>query len=246
MEDSEKSHIDLEKIRREYDGIAAIWDDQDRWHKYTQSRIREFIHRFFKELGGNQRYRILNAGSGGNDYGLQGYQLHVDIAASRLKEIPNSLISNIEQIPLADQEFDICLCVGSVINYCDSVRAVQEFRRLLKPGGWLILEFENSKSFEFLFRRAFNQSACIVETFYQNRIEELWVYSERHMEGILRTNGFNLTGLERFHILSPLAYRLTNNPNVSSVIAPFDSLVRFVPYVGKFCSNVILSCERKP
>jgi SAM-dependent methyltransferase len=241
-----ESRIDLEKVRAEYDEIAAIWDDHDRWHKYTQYFIKQFIDDFWRRRIEGKEYTILNAGSGGNDYGLKGSQVHVDIAASRLRNTPNSLVSSIEEIPLDDNQFDLCLCVGSVINYCDAVKAVQEFGRLLKAKGLLMLEFENSRSFEFLLEPSFGQSAYIVETFYQNRVEEIWVFSETYVKSLLEVNGFKIIALKRFHIISPLVYRLTKNPNFSSAFAVLDGFARFVPCLRRFSSNIILVCERNP
>jgi SAM-dependent methyltransferase len=238
--------IDPESVRSEYNSINEIWARGDRWHQFTRSTISRFVLNFFSGLSSGQKLRVLNAGSGGNDYGLMGHeQLHVDIAELKIQGIPNSLIANVEEMPLNDNDFDICLCVGSVLNYCDPVKAIQEFSRLVKPQGKLILEFEASKCFEFIFHSSFNQSAALVETFYLGNRERLWVYSEDYILAILHLNGFVLTDLQRFHIISPLVYALTRNSGFASCFAALDRILSWFPFLNKFSANIILSCEKR-
>ena len=66
---------------------------------------------------------------------------------------------------LKDHELDFILCVGSVINYTDALCTIQEFSRILNSGGYLILEFENSYSFEYFLTNSFKKKANIVNTF---------------------------------------------------------------------------------
>jgi SAM-dependent methyltransferase len=239
------STIDIEKVRQKYNRIGSIWDKNDRWHNYTRNLIQNYLVNFLRHTSTDCEYKILNAGSGGNDYGIKCFeQLHVDIAETKLRGIPNSLISNIEDIPIDGDQFDICICVGSVINYCDATRVIQEFSRLLKPHGYLLLEFECSKSFEFIFKDSFNKSACITNTFYQNSVEELWIYSERYIKGLLQMNKFVINQLRRFHIISPLVYRITQDSNFASGYSRFDSIACKIPFLKTFAGNIILSCEK--
>ena len=70
---------------------------------------------------------MLNAGSGGSIYnGISGKFFHVDISDKFIKELPNSYVASIENLPFNTNFFDTAICVGSVINYCDALTALSE------------------------------------------------------------------------------------------------------------------------
>ena len=236
--------IDSEKVRKRYNDIKDIWNKEDMWHGYTRWRIHRFLQFFFRDKP-VEGCKLLNAGSGGNDYGLNDIeQFHVDIAESKIKHFSNSLISNIERMPIKNDEFDYCLCVGSVINYCDAAAVIQEFRRVLKQDGYLILEFEGSKSFEFIFKSSFDRTASIAETFYQGSVEQIWIYSERYLKSLLQDNGFRILMVERFHIFSPIVYRMSKNPNLAARFVRLDLVANFIPVLRTFAANIILTCVK--
>ncbi len=92
------------------------------------------------------------------------------------------MIGSIEKIPLADNVFDFIICVGSVLNYCDPMKVMEEFRRVLKNTGYLILEFESSRTFELILKHDYNKSAVFVETFYKGGTEKIWYFSEDYIK----------------------------------------------------------------
>lgn len=47
-------------------------------------------------------------------------------------------VSEAEDLPFADGEFDVCLCVLSLNFFRDASRAIGEAARVLKPGGWFM------------------------------------------------------------------------------------------------------------
>lgn len=237
--------IELSLVRRRYNEISEIWDPSDKWHAYTRVQIQGFLRRHLQIESTNGEQRILNAGSGGNDYDLvPELQVHADIADRKLGNTINSVVANTEALPFRNSSFDYCLCVGSVINYCDAAAVIAEFGRVLKPGGILLLEFENSRSLEYVFQPCFGRSATIVETFYQKCIERIWVYSEKYITRLIDASHFRVSDLHRFHIISPLLYRITKNPEFSSNFGRLDRWAKGIPLVRLCSSNVILACER--
>lgn len=240
MESKEDSQIDPAEVAKRFNSLPNIWNKTDKWHWYTYERIRRFIQKY-SLMHPTNNYRILNAGSGGNSYGInEKYITHVDIATTKINHLPKYLVSNIESINFVDKSFDEVICVGSVINYCDPFKAINELSRVLKRKGVLILEFENSYTFELLGKDNFNRSATFIKSFYNHKVEEIWYYSERMINILLLENGLKINKRERFHIISPLIYRLTKNENISSRFCYTDRLFRSIPFVNKFSSNVIL------
>jgi hypothetical protein len=238
--------IDLEKVAKKYNEIDDIWNPKDIWHQKTRIAISAFINKHLQiEDLNHKKVKILNAGSGGNNYNLNdNNMLHVDIANKKICQKPHFLVSNIENISLPDKSFEIVICVGEAINYCDAMRVINEISRLMQSGARLILEFENSLSWEFIFTREFNRRATITKTFYNCTDEKIWVYSEEYICGLLKLNSLKKLKISRFHQLSPLLYRLTKNQKISSLVFSFDNIVKFIPIIRRFSSNVIILAQK--
>jgi SAM-dependent methyltransferase len=245
MSRRDSNQLNPKQIFDEYNTDDDIWPSNDKWHQYTKKRIENFIKKVLNDTKFTQKQQILNAGSGGNEYGLTNFDhYHVDITERAIRNRKQYLVSTIENIPLQEQLFDVCLCVGSVINYCDALRTINEFYRLLRPGGILLLEFENSNNLEFIFKKCFKKSAHIATTFYKLREHKLWVYSEEYITNLITVNNFKIISLERLHILSPLLYRICKDENFASKFANLDDLFRYVPIIRKFSCNIILACSK--
>lgn len=160
---------------------------------------------------------MLNAGSAGNDYEIDCKKhIHVDLIEKNIINKPYHIIGTIEKLPLKNSEIDFILCVGSVINYTDAMCTIQEFSRILDTSGYLILEFENSYSFEYFLTSSFKKNANVVSTFYKNKEEKVWVYSHKFIEELLALNNFKIIKSKNFHILSPLIYRFYKNEKIAS------------------------------
>lgn len=164
--------FDANEIKAFYERVDTEWPKNDKWHNLNQKEIKKFIYRVPL-----QNCKILNAGSGGNNYDLNVDMYHVDVAESKIKNYKNHIVSNIENMPFDDNSFDIVICVGSVLNYCDALKAINEMARVLSKNGLLILEFENSYSFEFKNTKAYKANAAVVTTNYFNTPHRMWVYS---------------------------------------------------------------------
>jgi hypothetical protein len=237
--------IDLQNVKKEYLKKNDIWPQRDKWHYYSYKTIGAFIYKNVMKLKIPIDIDIINLGSGGNPYCFEEKNmLHVDIVGKNIINKQRSLISNIEKIDVSNNSYHCCLCVGSVINYTDALRSIKEIARILKDGGYLFLEFENSKSFEFYNTNDYNKSATIVETFYQGEKEKLWVYSESFVKQILNDYKFNILDIRRFHIVSPLIYRLNKNSIKASRFSKLDNFVSHIPIISKNASNVILIAQK--
>lgn len=245
MDNKRPSELCTNQVHDEYNSDESIWIPEDKWHCLTKSRIEKFIGKTFGNIKTSDSFTVLNAGSAGNEYGLDMFEhFHIDIAKNKIQHTRKHLVATIEEIPIHGQLFDACLCVGSVINYCDAMKAINEFSRLIKPEGILILEFESSNSFEFLSHDCYRKAAHITQSFYKSKEHTLWVYSEDYIVKMLKANHFKVFSLDRIHILSPFVYWLSNDDKVAANYAMFDRILRYVPIVNRFSSNIIMACQK--
>lgn len=240
------NRINHQETAARYNSLTTITDDDDFWHVRTKNEIRRYIQAFSYKNHQLIQHKILNAGSAGDSYGLQEENMmHVDVASRHIAHLPNSVVCNIENLPFEAKEFDLIICVGSVLNYCDPILVMKEFSRVLKEGGKLILEFESSRTFELLFTKSYGQSAVFVETFFDPHgdKEMIWYFSDDYIFELASTYGFTKIQSKAFHILSPLVYRLTNHPHFSSYFSKLDDICRRIPWVKRNASNLIATFE---
>lgn len=239
------SSIDLKKIQENYNTIEEIWTEEDSWHFYTFKKIQRFIKNEIMKLNIGYNFSLLNAGSAGNDYEIDCKKhIHVDLIEKNIIDKAHYIIGTIEKLPLKDHELDFILCVGSVINYTDALCTIQEFSRILNSGGYLILEFENSYSMEYFLTNSFKKTANIVNTFYKNKEEKIWIYSHKFIKDSLESNNLKIIKSENFHMLSPLIYRLCKNEKIDSKFVIFDNFLANIPFLKNYSSNIILLCQK--
>lgn len=231
-------HLDENQIRSFYEAIPNVWPDNDMWHMYSRKQIEDYIQKQPFQKDGY----ILNAGSGGSDYGINFKMHHVDIAKNKIEHLPNATTASIESLPFDDEIFTEIICVGSVLNYCDAVSAITELSRVLKKPGRLTLEFESSWGFEHINSHAYKKDAEIALLNYCGQFQSQWLYSYNYISKIIKGSGFKIIDIYRFHIISGLHYNKYHNENKAAPLASFDCVFRHIPFVNKHSNNIILSC----
>lgn len=235
--------IDLEKVKKFYDSSEDIWPKNDKWHQYTKSQIQKYLDKH-TSLINKEDILILNAGSGGNSYGIKTGMHHVDITNKYISHYPKYTVSTIEKMPFEDQSFDLGICVGSVINYCNALESIAEMSRVLKQGSYFFLEFESSFSMEFWRTKQYRKSATIIKTKYFDQEHTMWAYSPEYIFKILSEYDFEIVHKKRFHIVSSLAYNLTKDENFSFFFSRLDFLLEYIPVISKTSHNVIVLCRK--
>ncbi|SRR3990167_5746406 len=229
--------IDESEVRKRYNEIDCIWDPSDAWHTYTHKKINKVlrdIENTYIPSGGT----VLFAGSAGNSYSIKSAtEFHLDVAENTLKGVENAVVGSIQNMPFQSNSVDCIVCVGSVVNYVDLTMAIIEFQRVLKPQGVLILEFEKSDSFEYIYTKHFKKNISLVETFYNNGAERIWVYSYRHFIKEIKQANFKIKYENHFHIASSLMLRLSKNSNFSSKLSCLDVFLSRTPIIKYFSCN---------
>ena len=199
---------------------------------------------WFYDLGLARGERVLNAGSGGSDYGIKTPMVHLDLTAARVAQFPNFIVGDISQIPIDDASFDVVLCVGSVLNYGNPILAIHEFQRVLRPGGLLVLEYERSGSPEYWSKHGASSACVRVDTFYGRVKTQLWAYGDEFIDGLLTIHSFSKLAEIRFHGLSSLALALTGSPRLASHCSFGDKILTNLWPVRHLASNRMLAVEK--
>src|SRR4051794_21045024 len=109
---------------RAYDATETIWPETDSWSVHTK----EFITEALKKAIPKTTNLIFNAGCGGNDYGIseESHCINMDISYRQAQSVSRAIVGDVERLPFRDQVFDLVLCVGAVINYCEPYEAIPE------------------------------------------------------------------------------------------------------------------------
>lgn len=189
-----------ESARQEYDRIAADYDA--RWHPYIAATLQAVLEAV--EISGREKILDVPCGTGELERRLISRWPALDITGvdlslamlqqARSKVVANSIVwieADVAKLPLPDEAFDLVICANSFHYFPFPMKALREFRRLLRPGGTLILvdwcdDYLMCKLCSLwlrwtdpAFHRAYSLSAC---------------------RGLLCEAGFQLDSAHRFRI----------------------------------------------
>jgi len=229
-----------ESLRNFYSTIENVWPDNDKWHIYTHNTIDQYVRENVMKIHTKKHNpKILNAGSGGNTYDIPYEMYHMDITENKICRFKHNVTGSIENMPYKNNFFDICICVGTVINYCDAKKSLSELTRVLKPGGTLILEFENGDNPEFR-KYHYDAGKKFVVSEYFGKAHSYWSYSDAYIFSLLENN-FKIQDVKYFHILSAFIYSLTYNGNISTPFSVFDNILNKNKKIRKNSANIILT-----
>ena len=221
---------------------STPWPEHDIWHDFTFKAEKQIVEQWLSQYS-SQSAVVLNAGSGGTEYRTNGKIVHLDIIEKYIQRFEHYLVGSIEKIDLPDMSVDGVICVGSVLNYADAQRSISEFYRILKPDGFLILEFERSDSAEFLWTERHGKYIFSKEYTYNGQSHLLWMYSEKHIRQLLKHYGFQIKKCKRIHSVSSLLYRFGVSEKVAAAYSTLDSVFSFLSYPT--AHNAMLLCTKQ-
>lgn len=213
------------------------WPADDTWHYITHLIIEKFVANWVDKYT-YENSICLNIGSGLSKYPVKGTLIQMDIISEYVESQPNYIVGSLEDIPIEDNSVEFIICVGSVLNYCDAIRSINEIKRVLKKNGKALIEFERSNSAEFLLTKDYGSDVFLKKYNYNNQEHLLWMYSEKYIKKILLHNGFRIENIYRFHILSSLMYKLGFSEKESSKYYKLDDSFQLLSY--PFAHNVII------
>lgn len=120
---------------------------------------------------------------------------------------------NLEGLPFGDAEFDLVLCSQVIEHVLDADRAVAELRRVLRPGGTLVISTDNARNYVTRTINAPRSATVRVLRLRgaRGRIESpATPYTRRAFRELLERGGLTVDSLDtfRFHLMWPLDVRL--------------------------------------
>lgn len=235
--------VNLNNVRRRYNSISNIWPVSDVWHYETRKGLDKALKHFNKKCLLPTRGKMLDVGSGGENYFPDWEcRYQIDIAENLLKGHSNAICASIENIPFNDSEFDFVICVGSVLNYNNLLDSVLEISRVTRKGGILVFDIETTNSAEYLFTGIYKKDIAFVKSEYQGDEEGIWVYSLNNVFETLDAAGLKALDSVSIHILSVLTYRFIGN--ASYKLRRLDSIMNFIPFIRNFGTNFVICCQK--
>lgn len=232
------NNFNMDETRKFYEDANSVWSNSP-WYKYSYSYISAYLKKLLIPLHKNNY--ILNAGSAGNTYDIDCRMHHIDIAENKICHCDEYTVASIEKIPFADNTFDGAICVGSVINYTDAILSISELIRVVKSSGLIIIEFENSNGFEYLFSKNFKKDTAVIKTPYLGKEHRQWIYSYQYIFSIINSFDIEIINVSGFHIFDGL---FAKNDNIAIKFSKLDKLANYIPALKKYSGNIIVALKK--
>ncbi|MHB8524353.1 MAG: methyltransferase domain-containing protein [Limisphaerales bacterium] len=179
--------------------------EEDAWHAFSGARTKEILAGLLPKLECSTG-RLLNAGAGVYKVcGAPWDEFSIDLFAVPILRRPRAVCGSVEHLPFQNGAFEIVVCVGEVLAYCDPAAAIREFARVLAPSATLICDFGSSRSIRYWFRAPFGRAADLVTDHYNGTPEPTWVYDPAYIKSVLAHFGFNIKFEIGTHTWSALA-----------------------------------------
>ena len=186
-----------------FDRWAKYYDGGriSRWFQYTQNLAISVmsLQKDSKvlDVGCGTGFAVLRLGSLLSDGKACGIDISLEMireAKAKAPEILRERVefrqANSENIPYSSGEFDIVLCTNSFHHYPDPLRALSEMRRVLRPGGQVVI-FENAPDLSW-YTWAWDHLLRILERGHVR------YYSSREIGEMLKQVGFG--GVKLCHL----------------------------------------------
>lgn len=227
---------------RAYDATEIIWPETDSWSVHTK----EFITEALKSAIPETTNLIFNAGCGGNDYGVSARAgcVSMDISYRQVQFLSQAFVGDIERLPFADGVFDLVLCVGAVVNYCEPYDAIPELVRVLKTGGILVIDFETTTTAEVLFSKHWGKRVSVIERLFADRLDKTYLFSAHHIRTILGSCNCGVIKTWRYHTATAIWRLMFPQSNLPRLVRSSDSLLSQTPGLKSLCSNIIFVCQK--
>lgn len=177
----------------------AIWETIPSGHRHHQDDLAALIPAFVGDardvldLGcGDGRHLAALAGSGAAVTGADRSQLALARAAERAPTATLVQVAESERLGLKDNAFDRVWCAGTIEHVVDTQTVLSEIRRVLRPGGQLLV-ITPAHTFGTRLKLAFTGWEHHFDPFSSR----LRFYTARSLGSALDDCGFEVLAIER-------------------------------------------------
>lgn len=132
----------------------------------------------------------------------------------------------LEGLPVADESADLLICQEGIEHFSDQYRALNEFNRVLKPGGSLFLTTPNYSNLQSKLSYLLFETEYHLKTMPPNEIDSIWMADESRTNEIYFGHLF-LLGIQKLRLLGKLTgFRIkqtifTKASSTSLALLPF-------------------------
>ena len=137
-----------------------------------------------------------------------------------------SVVANIESLPFEDAVFDLVMCLGNPLSYCNYEKALREFHRTMKEGAALVASIE-SRLFlarEAIQKMSLEKAAKAIDTGDVMSPFPMHGFTVPELSQVLETSGFII---DRIAAL-PLLIGYKPDSEIHAAIKDLDALEKLV------------------
>jgi ubiquinone/menaquinone biosynthesis C-methylase UbiE len=191
--------VSADRVRRQYARLAERYDL--RWARYNTASVRETLRR--SPLRSIQRVLDVGCGTGTLMQEIHNatrdvWSVGVDVALPMLQVAARKLGSgnllvaaDVQVLPFRPKSFDLVISTSSFHYWSNPIGALREIRRLLRPGGRLVITDWCNDYFQC---RVFDRVLRLLEPAHRR------AYDREELAVLLTEAGYGIEAIERYKI----------------------------------------------
>lgn len=243
------------------DGTVANWwnpESSDMSHIYARQ-----LDLVLEWLGKAGVKKVLDASCGKGRVIKKLYQTHdvtgVDISREMLGYVKDLELdrvdlvqADVDQLPFGSGVFDGVVCLEALVHYPHPRIALEEFNRVLKPHGLLIIDIDNENSLKRLVKKSGHKLSKLLERGFRPMSEGIFqAYTEPKFRELLEESGFTLQKIAHLGVLVPINFHLPGDRKITIISRNFSEsavyLNRFLeefPLTRHLSTYTVALCEK--